>query len=119
MGRRLMIEDYVRNARLVRVVDGDTCILDIDLGFRIWMTVKVRVLGINCPECKGLTKGAGDTAARFTSQWFFERPEFQVKTYLDKLDSFGRVLAEIRCEDESLAEQQIASGNAVAYRSAW
>ena len=37
-------------AKLVRVVDGDTIDLDIDLGFYIRITERVRLKGVNTPE---------------------------------------------------------------------
>lgn len=38
-------------ARVVRVVDGDTLILDLDLGWHVWrLGERVRLSGINAPE---------------------------------------------------------------------
>ena len=41
---------YRYRAKLVRVVDGDTIDLDIDLGFYIRITERVRLEGVNTPE---------------------------------------------------------------------
>jgi micrococcal nuclease len=39
--------------KIVRVIDGDTLEVDVDLGFRVWLRkVKFRLSGINCPEIK-------------------------------------------------------------------
>ena len=41
------------NANLVKVVDGDTVDVDIDLGFGIWLkNERVRVMGIDTPESR-------------------------------------------------------------------
>lgn len=41
---------YLYYAKLVRVIDGDTLILDVDLGFFITSRIKIRLNGINTPE---------------------------------------------------------------------
>ena len=39
--------------KILRVVDGDTVDVDIDLGFGIWMhKERVRLLGIDTPESR-------------------------------------------------------------------
>lgn len=48
-------------AKLLRVVDGDTLELEIDVGFNTWMRHKVRLRGIDCPET-GTRKGDKATA---------------------------------------------------------
>ena len=39
-------------ARVKRVVDGDTLDLDIDLGFHITLRERVRLMGIDTPETR-------------------------------------------------------------------
>jgi len=44
-------------ARLIEVIDGDTIIVEIDLGFYLKVEVKIRLLGLNAPsidEPKGM-----------------------------------------------------------------
>jgi len=41
---------YEYNAQLVRVVDGDTVDISVDLGFHISQQIRVRLNGINSPE---------------------------------------------------------------------
>ena len=105
---------YCYHAVLVRLIDGDTCVLSIDLGFSIWMKRAVRILGVNCPEIHGATWEAGERAKRFTQAWLDAGP-FVVKTHLDKADSFGRYLVEVWRGSASLATALIESGNAVEY----
>ena len=40
------------NARLVRVVDGDTIDADIELGFSVFMRDRIRLMGIDTPESR-------------------------------------------------------------------
>lgn len=43
---------YVYRALVVRVVDGDTVDVNIDCGFRVFITVRVRLDTYNAPEPK-------------------------------------------------------------------
>ena len=41
------------NFKLVKVVDGDTIDVDIDLGFGIWLKEqRIRMMGIDTPESR-------------------------------------------------------------------
>ena len=43
---------YEYNAIVDRVVDGDTIDVTIDLGFKVWKKMRVRMEGINTPESR-------------------------------------------------------------------
>ena len=44
---------YEYKAKVLRVVDGDTVDVDIDLGFGVWMhKERVRMMGIDTPESR-------------------------------------------------------------------
>ena len=44
---------YDYNFKLVKVVDGDTIDVDIDLGFGVWLRKqRVRMMGIDTPESR-------------------------------------------------------------------
>ena len=50
MGR---VSVYEYSCKIVRVVDGDTVDVDIDLGFGVWMhKERVRLHGIDTPESR-------------------------------------------------------------------
>ena len=42
--------DY--RCKLLRVVDGDTIDVNLDLGFNVWHKARVRMLGIDTPESR-------------------------------------------------------------------
>lgn len=45
---------YLYRAVVVRVVDGDTINVDIDLGFYVWIKKqRIRLFGIDTPEVRG------------------------------------------------------------------
>lgn len=41
---------YVRAVDVVRVIDGDTVVCDVDLGFYVKVRMSCRLVGLNCNE---------------------------------------------------------------------
>jgi micrococcal nuclease len=99
---------------VVHVVDGDTIDVRPDTG---GLRVRVRVLGIDCPESHrnekciregargGMTRAAqipnGLAAARRTSRLVFRRPVTLEPEGADLHDRYGRLLAYVRRGDGS------------------
>ncbi len=81
---------YTYAAELVRVIDGDTFVARIDLGFRTWVTETFRLRGIDAPEmsCVLGQKAKAEVAARLTPCACLV-----IKTY--KQEKFGRFLADV------------------------
>jgi micrococcal nuclease len=47
---------YKYKAKVVKVVDGDTIDGMVDLGFNIWIKVRIRLAGLNAPETRTRNK---------------------------------------------------------------
>lgn len=91
---------YTYRCKLNRVIDGDTVVLDIDLGFHITITRSVRLLGYNSPEIFGVKKTNESYIAGIECKQELERVLNNTKklfcvTQLDKNDKYGRILANI------------------------
>jgi len=50
--KKVMNNMYTYNAELIRVVDGDTIIAMVDLGFETWKNVNIRLYGIDAYESR-------------------------------------------------------------------
>lgn len=83
---------YEYRAEVVRVIDGDTIVMSIDVGFDISIVKKIRLLGVNTPEIRGESRTEGLKAKKLVEKWL-EGEELTIRTA--KADSFGRYLAEI------------------------
>lgn len=111
---------YTYACTVLRVVDGDTLDLMIDLGFSIHIKQRVRLYGINCPETRTRDKkekAAGLAAKSFVLEWLRKTPEITVRTHKDKKGKFGRILADI-CGPEGTATlntKLVITGHAVVY----
>ena len=84
---------YKYKAKLVRVVDGDTVILDIDLGFHIRCVKRVRLARIDAIERKD---DPSRSATLAVAKWLEgTNNEVFLSTTLDKTDLYGRVIGEM------------------------
>lgn len=90
---------YTYNAEVVRVYDGDTCTLDIDLGFNITLhDISVRVYGIDTPErsrVSALEKQAGKLVTTYVDSLLYSTPDIVTETFKGSDDKYGRYLAKI------------------------
>ena len=110
---------YHYNAKVVRVVDGDTVDTSIDLGFDIRIGQRVRLYGINTPECRTRDKDekkAGLAAkARLVEMLKENKNKCVIKTSLDKKGKYGRVLGVLYVNDVDLIEAVVNEGHAKQY----
>jgi len=89
-------------ATVLKVVDGDTIDLMIDLGFNIHHKIRVRLFGVNTPESRTKDlkeKELGLKAKSFTQDWLTRHKWVFLNTIPDKNDKYGRVLAKIYSSD--------------------
>ena len=87
---------YHYNAEVTRVVDGDTVDAFIDLGFDLHSKQRIRLFGINTPECRTRDKEEkvrGLAAkARLKELLKENKNKCVVRTQLDKKGKYGRLL---------------------------
>ncbi len=105
---------YTYRATVVRVVDGDTCMLSIDLGFHVTIQRPARLRGINAPEKHGATKAEAEKAAAHLFGLTVAK-RLTIQTHLDKNDKYGRILVELFDGDTNINQKMIQDGNAVPF----
>lgn len=88
---------YDYQCKIVRVVDGDTVDVDIDLGFNHWLhNERIRLYGIDTPECRSRDaeeKKYGLMAKKFVEQCLHKGGTYILTTR--EKDKFGRYLGVI------------------------
>ena len=107
--------------RLLGVIDGDTIDVQIDLGFDVSFTSRVRLNGIDTPESR--TSDLNEKKYGLEAKdWLKHRLESAKKIVIrtekpDSSEKYGRILGTLIIDDEpaSLNEQLIKSGYAWAY----
>lgn len=107
---------YEYRARLIKVVDGDTFDVLIDVGFRISINERVRVYGVDTPE-RGEAKAAA--ATKFTHNFCTAdatEDEWPLIIRTAKPhDKYGRWLANVERNGESLADALVKAKLAKQY----
>ena len=109
---------YEYNCKIVRVIDGDSIILDIDLGFGLWIHGEsIRLYGVDCPECRSRDKeekAAGLAAKDFVKRLLHDGGTYTLTT--KEKGKFGRYLGTIYLTEEtSINDALIKERLAVPY----
>jgi micrococcal nuclease len=111
---------YTYKAEVIRVIDGDTVVLNIDLGFKIHHITPCRLAGINAPEMNA--KDEKVRAAAVQSKEYLESllPEgMEVTIISKKLDKYGRPVVHFLAESNKYAsvnDLMLISKHAVIYK---
>jgi len=120
---------YEYKCKILRVVDGDTVDIDIDLGFGVWLhKERVRMMGIDTPESRTRdeTEKAFGLASKNRLKELLPIGSIQVlkteidKSGEDKKGKFGRILGDFLVEEwegevRRATDILIEEGHAVAY----
>ena len=107
---------------LVKVVDGDTVDVDIDLGFGVWLRKqRIRLYGIDTPESRTrdkVEKVYGLAAKEFLVD-MLSTGDMSIKTHKDAKGKFGRILGELFVKTSvgelSINQSLVENNHAVRY----
>ena len=110
-----------RIKQITKVVDGDTIDADIDLGFDISLTKRIRLAGVDTPESR--TSDTNEKKYGLESkEWLKHKVEsaknILIKTELpDSTEKYGRIIGHLFVNDQesSLNDQMITEGYAWLY----
>ena len=96
-----MTPSYTYLARLVRVIDGNTYVLDVDMGFHVHRHLTVRLQGVNAHE---IGEPGGEMARRY-AEAVLGNPHARilVQSYKDR-QSFARWVCDVWVEGRPLAD---------------
>ena len=108
---------YKYNAKVVRIIDGDTVDALCDLGFDVWIKKRIRLYGIDAPETR--TRDLDEkkqglvTKDRLTELLDSNNGAFILKSH--GVGKYGRCLGTIFIEDQNINELLISEGYARKY----
>ena len=103
-------------AELIRIIDGDTIDVMLDLGFFVWVKKRIRLYGIDTPETRtrDLEEKQRGNAATFRLAELISHPtKFTISSH--GLDKYGRCLGTIFVEGENINELLVSEGFAKVY----
>ena len=112
---------YEYRSSLVKIIDGDTIDVDLDLGFAVVLKKqRIRLYGINTPESRTRDKEEKKygLAAKARLRELLESAEMiTVKTAIDKKarGKYGRILGTIFADDIDVNALLVDEGYAIVY----
>lgn len=106
---------------LIKVIDGDTIDVDIDLGFDISLTKRVRLAGVDTPESRTTDadeKVLGLECKEWLKKQLTGATDIVIRTELpDSTEKYGRILGKlfVNGDSVSLNERMVEYGYAWTY----
>lgn len=97
---------------VVKIYDGDTITVILDLGMKMYVEKVIRLYGIDTPEIRGEEREDG----LISRAWLVEKIEgatnVYIRTFKDKSGKYGRLIGSVYIDDESrsLNDQLVAEG---------
>ena len=108
-----------RVKQVLKVVDGDTIDADIDLGFNISLTKRVRLSGVDTPESRTTDlkeKALGLEVKEWLKKNLDGKKNILIKTELpNSTEKYGRILGRLYVDDVCLNDRMISEGYAWEY----
>jgi micrococcal nuclease len=106
---------YQYRAQVIRVVDGDTIVVQVDLGFKTFVEKILRLARINAPE-KSTPEGI--VAQAYLNKYLLVENNGAIHFTSKKLDIYGRSIAEVQIdkEGEAFVSDLVVSNGQGVYR---
>lgn len=115
----LIMRPYEYNATVLRIIDGDSIEVDIDLGFHIVLRKRnIRLLNVDSPESRTsdpIEKQFGLLTKQIVESILPIGSKILLRTQLSETDKFGRILGIVETETILLNAYLIENHYAVAY----
>jgi micrococcal nuclease len=108
---------YTYEAKVIKVVDGDTIDALIDLGFDMHKSIRVRLVGINSPESRtrDLEEKKLGLAAKARLKEILKSNKNKIILESHGVGKYGRCLGVIKINDTNVNQQLVQEGHAVEY----
>ena len=108
-------EKYLYNGFCTKVVDGYTIDVNVDLGFTVFVKIRLRLRGINTMEMSD--KDPTIRARAVAAKQFLEDRVLNENVVIEsfKTDKYGRWLADVFVGDTSMNNLLLEEGHAEPY----
>lgn len=111
---------YYYKGKCLKVIDGDTINVEIDLGFKIYINKNVRLAYINA--CEMNSNDEGDRLIAKKAKEYLENKVLNKHVYLEvlSLDKYSRPVAVVKLLDHlntDLSKDLLLRGFAVPYKA--
>ena len=109
---------YEYKCIVVKIVDGDTVDVDIDLGFDVWLKDRrIRISDIDAYETRtrDLTEKAAGIKAKHRATELLPVGSDQTLLSKDWQGKYGRIIGDFRIDDTLFSKIMISEGHAEQY----
>ena len=107
---------YEYEVEVIRVIDGDTVDVNIDLGFSTWLhSQRIRLANIDTPESRtknDIEKFYGQLSKKFLSA-LLQNKEVTLQSH--GKGKFGRILGTLFADGSNVNEEMVVQHHAVRY----
>ena len=107
---------YYYKVEILRVVDGDTVDVRMDLGFNVWHKCRVRLMGINAPESR--TRDLEEKKRGWLQNWLIEilnSAQADIEMQSHGVGKYGKVLGELYINEVNINQLMVKEGHAKEY----
>lgn len=94
---------YEYKGKVIKVYDGDTITVVIDLGFKISITENIRLARINTPEIRGDERDRGLISKKRVVDLILGK-DIILKTDKDSQGKYGRYIADVYIADDNVTD---------------
>lgn len=104
--------------KVIKIYDGDTITVELDLGFGVYKKEIIRLFGIDTPEIRGEERPEGlKSRERLVELMEQYKDKVTIKTIKDKAGKYGRMLGILKVEsiESDLNTILLNEGLAVPY----
>ena len=118
MGKKKKIEKHNYSAKVVRVVDGDTCDALIDLGFDTFVKKRIRFYGVDTWESRTRNKEEkvkGLAAKAYVKDLLENSDDGKFSIISHGVGKYGRVLGELFVKGHETSVNELLKENGHAY----
>jgi len=115
---RILMYEYTIK-KLLKVVDGDTIKVEIDLGFNLCVTTTIRLAGIDTPESRTKDlkeKQLGLDAKKWLETILTENQNIRIHTTKDADEKYGRLLGTLYLSKDAKSINELMVENGYAWK---
>jgi micrococcal nuclease len=98
-------------SEVVKIVDGDTIDVKVDLGFHVNLEMRLRLYGIDTWEVRGVEREMGLAAKAALESLVLNGKTVWIKTIKDRQGKYGRYLAVLFIDDVNVNEWLVENGH--------
>ncbi len=95
---------------VIKVYDGDTITVILDLGFNVTKLEIIRFAWINAPELRGEEHDQGIISRDFVREQIKNARNITIKTFKDHKGKYGRYIGEVYVDGVNLNKMLVSEG---------